>query len=137
MTATLWLEKRVRKGLTRPVDYDASGHVVTAASTILHWSPATDSQRRALFLLVHWGYGSATGLMFPLLRRATGSRRAAAILFYLSCQMMAMILFPTAGKTTPPWRWRADTIASSLVQHGIYAATVTIAMNRREPVEQI
>ena len=36
MTLTLWLEKRARRGLTRPVDYDASSHVVTAASTVLH-----------------------------------------------------------------------------------------------------
>ncbi len=63
MTLTLWAEKRARKGLTRPVDYDASSHVVTAASTVLHWTPATQRQRRALFLLVHWGYGSATGMI--------------------------------------------------------------------------
>ena len=76
-------------------------------------------------------------MLFPLLRRATGSSRIAAVLFYLSCQMMAMILFPTAGRTPPPWRWRPDTIASSLVQHSIYAATVTIAMNRLDPAEQV
>lgn len=32
MTLTLWAEKRARRGLTRPVDYDTSSHVVTAAS---------------------------------------------------------------------------------------------------------
>ncbi|MET3808374.1 hypothetical protein ABIB25_005403 [Nakamurella sp. UYEF19] len=133
MTATLWAERRLRRNLTRPVDYDASSHVVTAAATVLHWSPATDRQRRGLFLLVHWGYGSATGMLFPVLRRATGNPRVAAIVFYLSCQTMAMVLFSTAGKTPPPWRWRTDTLASSLAQHAVYAVTVAATQNRLDP----
>lgn len=124
MSATLLAEKRIRRGNTRPVDYDTSRHVVEAASTVLHWKPATEGQRRALFLLVHWGYGSATGMALPLLRRATGNRWPATAVFYLGCQSMAMILFPLAGGTPPPWRWRIDMIASSLAQHAIYATTV-------------
>lgn len=130
MTATLWAEKQIRRNLSRPVDYDTSRHVVTAASTVLHWEPSTQGQRRALFLLVHWGYGSATGVAYPLLHRATGSRRVATTLLYLGCQTMAMTLFPTAGGTPPPWRWRIDTVASSLVQHAVYAATVGAVESR-------
>jgi hypothetical protein len=133
MTATMWAEKHFRRNLSRPVDYDASSHVVTAASTVLHWEPSTQGQRRGLFLLVHWGYGSATGMAFPLLRRATGRRWVATILFYLGCQTMAMVLFPTAGRTPPPWRWRSDTIASSLVQHAIYAVAVSAVDSRLDP----
>jgi hypothetical protein len=133
MTATLWAEKRLRRNLTRPVDYDASSHVVTAAATVLHWVPSSNRQRRALFALVHWGYGSATGMAYPLLRQATGSGRAATILFYLGCQTMAMVLFSTAGKTPPPWRWRIDTVASSLAQHAVYAVTVAATQHQLDP----
>ena len=42
MTSTLWVERRARSHLQGPVDYDASSHVVQAASTFLHVHPDTD-----------------------------------------------------------------------------------------------
>jgi len=124
MTATLSAEQRLRRRRAGPVDYDASPHVITAAATVLRWQPRTDRQRHALFLLVHWGYGSAVGAGYEVLRRVLPSRRAAAVAFYAGCQSMAMTLFPTVGGTPPPWRWRPSLLASSLAQHAIYAATV-------------
>ena len=102
MTLTLWAERRARRHLSGPVDYDASSHVITAASTVLRWTPKTQYQRRALFLLVHWGYGSAVGLAYPPLRAALRNDPAAVALFYVGCQSMAMTLFPTLGGTPPP-----------------------------------
>lgn len=127
MTATLSAEQRLRRSGAGPVDYDASPHVVTAAATVLHWQPRTERQRRALFLLVHWGYGSLVGAQYELLCRLLPSRRLAAASFYATCQAMAMTLFPTVGGTPPPWRWRPSLLASSLGQHAIYAATVAVA----------
>jgi hypothetical protein len=127
MTATLSAEQRLRRNAAGPVDYDASPHVVTAAATVLRWQPRTDRQRRALFLVVHWGYGSAVGAEYQLLCRLLPSRRAAVVVFYIACQMMAMTLFPTVGGTPPPWRWRPSLLASSLAQHAIYAITVAAA----------
>lgn len=129
MTLTLCAERRARRHATGPVDYDASPHVVTAASTVLRWTPETDAQRRALFLVVHWGYGSAVGLAYPPLRKALHDTTATAV-FYAGCQTMAMTLFPTLGGTPPPWRWKPSILLSSLTQHAVYAATVGIATRR-------
>lgn len=126
MTATLALEKAARRHAAGPVDYDASSHVVTAASAVLHHRPQTPRGRTALFLLVHWGYGSAVAGPYPALRRRLGRGRA-RLLFYAGCQTMAMTLFPTLGGTPPPWRWRTSILLSSLVQHALYALVVDTA----------
>ncbi len=124
MSGTLWLEGHARRHLHGPVDYDASTHVVRAASTLLHIDPSTDHQRRALFLLVHWGYGSAVGVSYPFVRSRVNNEALAAAIFYGGCQSMAFVLFPVLGGTPPPWRWRRDMLVSSLAQHAVYAAAV-------------
>ncbi len=123
MTATLKLEQLLVGDGHTPVDYDASDHVVTAAGTVLHYRPRTAAASKALFLVVHWGYGSAVGVGYPVLARMLGPRRAAAA-FYVACQAMALTLFPTLGGTPPPWRWHRRILLSSLIQHAIYAAVV-------------
>lgn len=128
MTGTLKLEQGLRGNSRGPVDYDASDHVVTAAATVLRHTPRTHAGRTALFLLVHWGYGSAVAGLYPALRARLGGRAGFAT-FYLGCQTMAMTLFPTIGGTPPPWRWRRSVLISSLAQHAVYALTVD-ATNR-------
>lgn len=133
MTATMWLEQRLRSSAVGPIDYDASGHVVTAAANALGWRPGTRAQRRALFLIVHWGYGSAVGIAYSPLQRLLGSRRLATVVLYVGCQSMAFTLFPTLGETPPPWRWRKDVLASSLAQHAVYAISVAAAARWAAP----
>ena len=123
MTETTALERRMRSRSAGPVDYDASGHVVTAAATVLRVRPRSHEQRQALFLLTHWGYGSAVAAGYVIARRHLQPVPAAA-LFWSACQTMAMTLFPTVGDTPPPWRWRRDMVVSSLAQHAVYAAVV-------------
>src|SRR5690242_2284165 len=84
MTATLKLEQRVRDRTSPestvhtggptddPVDYDASEHVVTAAAAVLRHRPQTQRANRELYLLVHWGYGSAVGIGYIALLRLVG-----------------------------------------------------------------
>lgn len=152
MTFTLKLEQLVRDRTCRdatvntggpsdePVDYDASEHVVTAAAAVLRHRPQTRRGNRALFLLVHWGYGSAVGigylaLLSQIRRNGTDedARIRATTLFYLLCQSMAMTLFPTLGGTPPPWRWHRRILISSLAQHAVYAATVAAVATAIEP----
>lgn len=133
MTATMALEKRMRRTHEGPVDYDASSHVVTATATVLHVQPRTRTQRLALFLLTHWGYGSAVALLHETMR-ARKPERVAGPAFYLACQAMAFTLFPSIGGTPPPWRWRRDLLLTSLGQHAVYAVTVagtSAALRRR------
>lgn len=130
MTATLKVEQLARRHAIGPVDYDASDHVVTAASTVLRYRPRTTAGRTGLFLLVHWGYGSAVGVGYTALRRCTTNDLTAAALFYAGCQAMAMTMFPTLGGTPPPWHWRRSILLSSLAQHAIYAGTVAVTARR-------
>jgi hypothetical protein len=124
MTLTMWLEKHSRRRLRGPVDYDASAHVVAAASNLLRITPRQAWQRRGLFLAVHWGYGSLVGVLYREIRRRVPNDAVAVSIFYAACQTMAFVLFPTLGETPPPWRWRKDMLVSSLVQHAVYAGVV-------------
>ena len=136
MTATLKLEQLVVGDRRGPVDYDASSHVVTAAGTVLHHRPESAAGSKALFLLVHWGYGSAVGVGYPALLHAMrpGPRYGrAGVAFYAGCQAMAMTLFPTLGGTPPPWRWSPRILTSSLAQHAIYAAVVATTVRALSP----
>jgi len=112
------------------VHYDASSHVVAAAANAIRWQPRTEQQRRGLFLLVHWGYGSAVGAGHPLLLRGLGSEPRATAAFYACCQTMASTLFSTLGETPPPWRGHRDVLASSLGQHAVYAVAVAVTFRR-------
>lgn len=106
MSGTPWLERRVRHHLQKPVDCDASSHVVQAASTLLRIDSGGAGRRRALFLLVHWGYGSAVGVGYRGIGEVVGNDARAASMFYGACQGMAFVLFPTLGGTPSPWRSR-------------------------------
>jgi hypothetical protein len=124
MTATTWLEGRCRPGLDHPVDFDVSGAPVRAASRVLHVTPRTSGQRRALFVLVHWGYGSLVGVGYSAVAQRVPRGPAAAAVFFGTVQGMAFGLLPTLGGTPAPWSWRRDMLASSLLQHGVYASAV-------------
>jgi hypothetical protein len=126
MTLTAALYARARGETDRILDYDASEHVVIAAATVLRVRPRGAPGERALFHLVHWGYGSAVGIAYEAIRRAVPSRSAASAIFFTGCQTMAFTLFPLLGGTPPPWRWRPDVIAVSLLQHAVYSATVDL-----------
>lgn len=130
MTATTWCERRLRPGLDHPVDFDVSGAPVQAASRVLHLSPRTAAERRALFALVHWGYGSLVGVAHTALRRRLAPEPLATAVFYGGVQTMAFVLLPALGGTPPPWAWRRDVLASSLAQHAVYAAATGRAAAR-------
>jgi hypothetical protein len=125
MTATTAVQKRIRRDQDIPVDYDATRHVVTAASAVIRFEPRTHLQSEALFVVAHWGYGSAVAIGHRALRRRTTSPRA-AVLFFAGCQSMAFVLLPVLGDTPPPWRWRRDVMASSLAHHLVYVAAVVV-----------
>jgi hypothetical protein len=126
MTFTASRYARLRGATDRIIDYDTSEHVVIAAATVLRVRPRGDRERRALFHLIHWGYGTAVGIAYEAITHAVPARPAATATFFTGCQAMAFVLFPLLGRTPPPWRWQADVIAISLLQHAVYAATVDL-----------
>ena len=110
------------------LDYDDSEYVVIAASTLLRGvvgrAPASAEGRRVLFLVVHWGYGSAVGIAHAALRRWVVGEPLAGSLFFVGCQTMCLTLFPVLGGTPVPWRWQRSVMATSLGQHVLYSAVV-------------
>lgn len=127
MTATTALEQHLRPHLGHPVDYDASDAPATAAARVLRLHPTSRRQRRVLFLLVHWGYGSVVGIPYLWLAHRLTPQSKATAMFYLAIQTMAFALLPTLGGTPPPWAWQGDMLATSLAQHGVYAAACDAA----------
>lgn len=125
------------------LDYDDSDHVVIAASTLLRGvtgrAPSTPRGKRALFLLVHWGYGSAVGIGHEGLYRLLGREPEAGVAFFVGCQAMALTVFPVLGGTPSPWRWTPKLMVTSLTQHMLYAAVVAatgVPLRRRFPVRR-
>jgi hypothetical protein len=112
------------QGIAPVIDFDTSDHVIIAAGTILRVTPRSPAARKALFHLVHWGYGSLVGVGRQLLHRTP----APTLFFFLGCQTMACALFPLVGDTPPPWRWTREQLTVSLAQHAIYALTVSAAL---------
>lgn len=114
--------------ITDVLDYDDSDHVLVAAASVVRGvtglAPRTPRARRALFLLTHWGYGSAIGAAHTGLRRALGREPAAGLAFFVACQTMALGLFPVLGDTPVPWRWERRLLLVSFAQHAVYAAAV-------------
>ncbi|GAA5152579.1 hypothetical protein GCM10023340_33130 [Nocardioides marinquilinus] len=134
MSATSRLERRLLPDSVDVVDYDASSHVVTAVAAVLRREPRDGGEHRAYFALAHWGYGSAIGLAYPVLRRRLGPGWAAPVALWAGCQTMALVLLPTLGDTPPPWRWRGRLLATSLAGHVVYVvgvAAATRALRRR------
>ena len=129
-----------RVDITEILDYDDSDHVVVAAATMLQsglrlGAALSPGARRALFWLVHWGYGSAVGAATPSCGPASGSRRP-GLAFLVGCQTMALSLFPLLGDTPVPWRWGPRLLTVSIAQHAVYAAAVAGAdavLARRAP----
>ncbi len=139
MTATGRVHREIharRRGIAAAdlgeiLDYDDSDHVVIAAGTLLRAvtgrAPETPGGRLALFRVVHWGYGSAVGIAHVGLHRWLGREPEAGVAFFVGSQVMALGLFPVLGGTPVPWRWERALLATSFVQHGVYAGVVAAA----------
>jgi hypothetical protein len=126
-TATLTLayacERRVRKTRSGPLDYDDSLVPGQIVATVLHLPHVTDRDERELGFALRWSYGSAFGLLHGQLRRLVGEPWA-SLAFGGTLITATMTLFPLLGRTPPPWRWPADTMATSLGTHAAYVAAV-------------
>ena len=123
MTLAYAAERRVRRGVSGPLDYDdglVPGQIV---ATVMHLPHVTERDERELGLLLRWGYGSAFGMVHGALRRLVGEPWASAA-FGGMLMTATLTLFPLLGRTPPPWRWRANVLATSFGTHVAYVAAV-------------
>jgi hypothetical protein len=125
MTASYGLERRLRDGTGQggPLDYDDSTVPTHAAMVVLRIQHLDEANQKRLGFLVHWGYGSLMGVPRVLLGRREAPAAATAW-YWAGLMVMTGALFPLLGGTPPPWKWKGDVAATSLVQHAVYA-TVT------------
>jgi hypothetical protein len=97
--------------------------------SVLDLRHATGRDERDLGLLLRWSYGSLFGLMHGLLRRRLDEPEA-TIAFGGLLMSLTQTMFPLLGRTPPPWRWPRGYLASELVTHTAYAATVGFVDDR-------
>jgi uncharacterized membrane protein YagU involved in acid resistance len=110
-----------------PVDYDVSGHVVTAVARVLRIEVTSRRQARLLFLLTHFGYGSAFGIVGEVLAAAGLARTTRVLVFAGGAEGMACTLFPLLGDTPAPWNWPTEALVASVVEHVVYAVAAVVA----------
>ena len=122
-----WAERRIRRNVKGPLDYDDSNVPALVAAKILRQSDLSDEASFRLGLLVHWGYGSLFGLGAVPLNRRFGPAGATAV-YWSGMMAMACGMFPVLGGTPPPWRWRSDVIVTSAAQHLVYAVSATATL---------
>ena len=123
MTASYGVERRLRHSHGGPLDYDDSTVPSHAAMVVLGIRHLDEHHQRQLGFLVHWGYGSLMGTVRVPLGRRLGPAKATAA-YWAGLMAMTGALFPLLGGTPPPWRWKRDVLATSLVQHAVYALAV-------------
>jgi len=123
MTLAYACERHLRKRHEGSLDYDDSLVPGQIVATVMHLPHVTQRDERDLGLALRWSYGSAFGLLHGRLRRSIGEPWASAA-FGGTLITATMTLFPLLGRTPPPWRWPADTMATSLGTHVAYVAAV-------------
>jgi hypothetical protein len=124
MNLGYWAERRIRRNVEGPLDYDDTNVPALIAAKFLRQSDLGDDASFRLGLVVHWGYGSLFGLGAVPLNRRFGPAGATAV-YWGGMMAMACVMFPVLGDTPPPWRWRNDVIVTSAFQHLVYAGTAT------------
>lgn len=123
LTLAYAAERRLRPGVSGPLDYDDSlvpGQIVAG---ILHLPSVTKREENDLGLALRWGYGSMFGLWHGVLRRRLGEPVASAA-FGATLMTATLTLFPLLGRTPPPWRWPPSVIATAFGTHAAYVGAV-------------
>ena len=125
MSLAYGVERRLRPSVQGSLDYDDSLVPGRIVGSVLHLPDVTAREEHELGMLLRWGYGSAFGLYHGILRRGLPEPWATAA-FGATLMTATFTLFPVLGRTPPPWRWPAATLATSLGTHAAYVTTVAL-----------
>ena len=123
MTFAYALERRLRRRVRGPLDYDDSLVLGQIVASVMHLPHVTAREDHELGLILRRSYGSAFGLWHGTLRRIVGEPLA-SVTFGGTLMGATLTLFPLLGRTPPPWRWRRDMMATSIGTHVAYVAAV-------------
>lgn len=123
LTLAYATERKLRAGVSGPLDYDDSlvpGQIVAG---IMHLPHVTAREENELGLTLRWSYGSVFGLWHRVLRKKLGEPLASAA-FGATLMSATLTLFPLLGHTPPPWRWPPSVLATACGTHAAYVAGV-------------
>jgi hypothetical protein len=123
MTFAYALERRLRRRVRGPLDYDDSLVPAQIVASVMHLPHVTAREDHELGLILRRSYGSAFGLWHGTLRRIVGEPLA-SVMFGGTLMSATLTLFPLLGRTPPPWRWRRDMMATSIGTDVAYVAAV-------------
>lgn len=97
------------------------------AGKVLGVQPRNAEGRKRFSNAVHWGYGTAWGVVRGLLAAGGIREPAASTLHFLSIWGTAAIMLPSFDQAPPPSDWEPDQIATDALHHAIYAAATGAA----------
>jgi hypothetical protein len=123
LTLAYATERRLRPNQRGSLDYDDSLVPGQIVASIMHLPHVTAREEDDLGLILRWSYGSAFGIWHGLLRRRV-SEPWASLAFGATLMSATFSLFPLLGRTPPPWKWKPDVMATSLMTHAAYVLAV-------------
>jgi hypothetical protein len=119
VSSTLEMKLRGRAASTAPAD---------ATAKVLGIERFRDDAAKARFSnLVHWGYGSAWGVVHGLLRLA-GLPPAKATAAHLAAVWgNEAVMLPVLDVAPPFWTWGVEEVAIDVWHHVVYATATAVA----------
>jgi hypothetical protein len=119
VSSTLEMKLRGRAASTAPAD---------ATAKVLGIERFREDAAKARFSnLVHWGYGSAWGVVHGLLRLA-GLPPAKATAAHLAAVWgNEAVMLPVLGVAPPFWTWGVEEVAIDVWHHVVYATATAVA----------
>jgi hypothetical protein len=126
LTASYWIERRVRRSANGPLDYDDSTVPGQIVASILHLPHVSSPEETKLGLVLRWSYGSVFGLWHGILRRERFREPAASFVFGATLLTATLTLFPLLGRTPPPWRWSRAYLSTCVATHAAYVTAVGV-----------
>lgn len=119
VASTLEMKRRGRAASSAPAD---------ATAKVLGIERFSDDAAKVRFSnLVHWGYGSAWGVVHGLLRIVGLAPAKATALHLAAVWGNEAAMLPALDVTPPFWTWGAREVAIDLGHHVVYATATGLA----------
>lgn len=119
VSSTLEMKLRGRSPSTAPAD---------ATAKVLGIERFSDDAAKARFAtLVHWGYGSAWGVVRGLLRLAGLPPAKATVAHLAAVWGNEAVMLPVLDVAPPFWTWGAEEVAIDVWHHVVYATATGLA----------
>jgi hypothetical protein len=120
MTISSTLEMKVRG---RP----ASSAPAEAAAKVLGVEPRGEEERARFSNLVHWGYGTAWGVVRGIVGAAGLEGPGAAAVHLGAVWGSEQVMLPALGVAPPFWKWGTKEVVIDAFHHLVYAGATSLA----------